>query len=469
MKLTKIVCTLGPVTASKKILSDLIDAGMNVARLNCSHGDHEDKREKIQILRQLMDEKSVRVGLLLDNKWPEIRTWKLVDGKEVFLETGKKIIMTTEEILGDANKFYVDYKNITKDLKKGDTVLIDDGLIGLRVDSIKKNEVHCTVMNTGYMGERKWINLPNVQVKLPSLVQKDIDDIIFGCKQKVDYYALSFTRNKKDVLAARKVFDENGGEHIKIIAKIENQEGIDNFDQILEVVDGIMIARGDMGVEIPIRHIPLIQKMMIKKCNAANKVVITATEMLDSMIRNPRPTRAEVTDIANAILDGTDAVMLSGETAKGKYPVQAVTMMANVCTTVDTHVVISELSKHISGDTTEAIAKWAVAVAQEINATCIVLISAGGKTARLVRKYNPQQPLVILTPHDETAGQCMCVRGCYAYKIKPIPRYEDLNTVVQTLLKKNKFAKKWDMIVLTTSESLGKHGTTDMLKVIEVE
>ncbi|WP_421324261.1 pyruvate kinase PykF, partial [Aeromonas sp. 604176] len=336
MKKTKIVCTIGPKTESKEMLAKMLDAGMNVMRLNFSHGDYAEHGSRISNLRAVMAETGKHAAILLDTKGPEIRTMKLEGGNDVALVAGQTFTFTTDQtVVGNKDKVAVTYAGFANDLRVGNRILVDDGLIGLDVIEITEREVICKVLNNGDLGENKGVNLPGVSIKLPALAEKDKRDLIFGCEQGVDFVAASFIRKKEDVLEIREHLKAHGGENIQIISKIENQEGLDNFDEILAVSDGIMVARGDMGVEIPVEEVIFAQKMIIAKCNKARKVVITATQMLDSMIKNPRPTRAEAGDVANAILDGTDAVMLSGESAKGKYPLEAVTIMATICERTD--------------------------------------------------------------------------------------------------------------------------------------
>lgn len=325
MKKTKIVCTIGPKTESEEVLSSLLDAGMNVMRLNFSHGDYEEHGQRIKNLRAVLKRTGQQAAILLDTKGPEIRTMKLVNGADVSLRAGQTFTFTTDQsVVGNSERVAVTCPGFTQDLAVGNTVLVDDGLLGMTVTSVTQDEVVCKVLNNGDLGENKGVNLPGVSIALPALAEKDKRDLIFGCEQGVDFIAASFIRKRSDVLEIREHLQQHGGEHIQIISKIENQEGLNNFDEILEASDGIMVARGDLGVEIPVEEVIFAQKMMIEKCNRARKVVITATQMLDSMIKNPRPTRAEAGDVANAILDGTDAVMLSGESAKGKYPLEAV-------------------------------------------------------------------------------------------------------------------------------------------------
>ena len=323
MKKTKIVCTMGPNTNDREMMRKLIQNGMNVARFNFSHGDHEEQKFRMDMLKELREEEHTNTAILLDTKGPEIRTGILKDGKKIKLETGKTFTLTTEDIVGDENKVSITYKGLAEDVSEGKIILIDDGLIGLKVIGKTDKEIHCEIINGGELGEKKGVNVPGVPVRLPAITEKDKEDIKFGAEQGIDFIAASFVRTADDVLAIRKILAEKGGEDINIIAKIENMLGVQNIDDIIRVSDGIMVARGDMGVEIPLEDVPVIQKMIIKKVYDAGKKVITAPQMLDSMMKQPRPTRAEATDVANAIYDGTSAIMLSGETAAGMYPIEA--------------------------------------------------------------------------------------------------------------------------------------------------
>ena len=327
MKKTKIVCTMGPNTDNREIMKELALNGMDVARFNFSHGDHAEHRHRLEILESVREELGIPIASLLDTKGPEIRTGKLKDGKKVTLKEGDLYTLTTEEIVGDETRGYINYAGLAEDVKPGDRILIDDGLIELHVREVNGTDIVCRIENGGELGEKKGVNVPGVRVKLPALTDKDKEDIRFGVDAGFDFVAASFVRNA--IREIREILDEKGSA-MQIIAKIENEEGIENIDSIIEASDGIMVARGDMGVEIPAEKVPHIQKMIIRKCNLACKVVITATQMLDSMIRNPRPTRAEVSDVANAVYEGTDAVMLSGETAMGSYPIEAVRMMSQI-------------------------------------------------------------------------------------------------------------------------------------------
>ena len=333
MKKTKIVCTMGPNTNDREMMRKLIQNGMNVARFNFSHGDHEEQKFRMDMLKELREEEHTNTAILLDTKGPEIRTGILKDGKKITLKEGETFTLTTEDIVGDNKRVSITYKGLVQDIYKGCTILIDDGLIGLRVESKTETEIVCSVVNGGELGERKGVNVPNVAIRLPAITEKDKDDIRFGVEQDIDFIAASFVRNAECVLEIKAYLKELGAPYIPIIAKVENAEGIENIDEIIRAADGIMVARGDLGVEIPAEEVPHLQKMIIQKCNDNFKTVITATQMLDSMMRNPRPTRAEVTDVANAVYDGTDAVMLSGETAQGKYPLEALQMMVQIVET----------------------------------------------------------------------------------------------------------------------------------------
>ena len=466
IKMTKVVCTIGPKTESVEMLTKLVESGMNVMRLNFSHGDFEEHGTRIKRIREVMEKTGKNIGILLDTKGPEIRTGKLEGGKDILLEAGNKITITTDySYVGNKDKISVSYPGIVNDLKPGNVVLLDDGLVGLEVDSIKGNEIVCTIRNTGELGETKGVNLPGVSVGLPALAEKDIADLKFGCEQGVDFVAASFIRKASDVAEVRKVLDENGGTNIKIIPKIENQEGVDNFDEILELSDGIMVARGDLGVEIPAEEVPFVQKMMIRKCNAAGKPVITATQMLDSMIRNPRPTRAEAGDVANAILDGTDAVMLSGESAKGKYPVEAVQMMASISKRTDEFKKFKNpiVPKTGTVTVTEAISIGAVESTQILNAKLIICWTKSGRAARMLRKYGPTVPIIALTDSEQTARQLSLVRGVRAYVEKNLDKTDDFFERAKEVAAKHEEVQRGELVVLVTG--ISETGTTNTFKV----
>ena len=466
IKMTKVVCTLGPKSESKEMLTKLVESGMNVMRLNFSHGDFEEHGGRIKNIREVMKETGKYVAIMLDTKGPEIRTGKLVNDEDVLLKAGNKIVITTDySFVGNADRISVSYPGITKDLKPGNTILLDDGLIGLTVDKIEGDEIFCTINNTGELGGTKGVNLPGVSVGLPALAEKDIADLKFGCEQGVDYIAASFIRKASDVAEVRKVLDENGGHNIKIMSKIENQEGIDNFDEILELSDAIMVARGDLGVEVPAEEVPFMQKMMIRKCNAAGKPVVTATQMLDSMIRNPRPTRAEAGDVANAILDGTDAVMLSGESAKGKYPAEAVKMMATISARTDEFKKFKHIEKPEGEVTvTEAISMGAVETSQLLNAKLIVCWTKTGRAARMIRKYGPTAPILALTDNEQTARQLAFVRGVRAHVATDLDKADDFfKKALEVAAQHESDVKAGDLVVLVTG--ISETGTTNTFKV----
>ncbi|MGO2497579.1 MAG: pyruvate kinase PykF [Vibrio litoralis] len=467
MKKTKIVCTIGPKTESVEKLTELANAGMNVMRLNFSHGDFEEHGNRIANLRQVMKNTGKQLAILLDTKGPEIRTIKLENGDDVALVAGQDFTFTTDtSVVGNKNTVAVTYPGFAQDLKAGDTILVDDGLIEMEVVATTDTEVKCKVLNNGDLGENKGVNLPGVSVKLPALAEKDKADLKFGCEQGVDFVAASFIRKADDVKEIRELLCANGGENIQIISKIENQEGVDNFDEILEASDGIMVARGDLGVEIPVEEVIFAQKMMIEKCNRARKVVITATQMLDSMIKNPRPTRAEAGDVANAIMDGTDAVMLSGESAKGKYPIEAVTIMAQICARTD-RALKAELGSRLDSPRlriTEAVCKSAVETAEKLAAPVIVVATEAGKSARSVRKYFPTAKIIAVTTNTKTAAQLCLSKGVTPIVVESINDTEDFYRQGMALALETGYGEKGDVTVMV-SGALVPSGTTNTSSV----
>ena len=470
MKKTKIVCTIGPKSEKKEVLKQLLESGMNVMRLNFSHGDYEEHGGRIRNLREVMAETGMKAAILLDTKGPEIRTIKLEGGNDVSLVAGQEFTFTTDRTVVGNNKIVaVTYEGFAADLKAGDTVLVDDGLIAMEVQEVTDKEVRCIVKNNGDLGENKGINLPNVSVNLPALAEKDINDLKFGCEQGIDFVAASFIRKADDVLAVRKVLCENGGENVKIISKIENQEGLNNFDEILEVTDGIMVARGDLGVEIPVEEVPFAQKMMIEKCNAAGKPVITATQMLDSMIKNPRPTRAEANDVANAIIDGTDAVMLSGETAKGKYPVEAVKVMARIAEKTDPLIYTNVDFENEEATITEAVAKGTVDVAEALDAKLIVVGTGTGRAAKSLRKYFPTARILALTNSQKTANQLLLSRGVLSVVAEKPETLDAFFKQAEAEAVKTGLVQSGDIIVVTCGEQVYVQGTTNTMKVIKIK
>ncbi|WP_220720325.1 pyruvate kinase PykF [Agarivorans litoreus] len=467
MKKTKIVCTIGPKTESVEMLTKLVESGMNVMRLNFSHGDFAEHGTRINNLREVVKNTGKSAAVLLDTKGPEIRTIKLAGGEDVSLVAGQEFTFTTDQtVIGDATRVAVTYPGFAADLKVGNIILVDDGLIEMEVIAVSDDEVKCTVLNNGDLGENKGVNLPGVIVQLPALSAKDKGDLIFGCEQGVDFIAASFIRKKEDVLEIRQLLKENGGEKIQIISKIENQEGVDNFDEILEVSDGIMVARGDLGVEIPVEEVIFAQKMMIEKCNRARKLVITATQMLDSMIKNPRPTRAEAGDVANAILDGTDAVMLSGESAKGKYPVEAVSIMATICGRTDAVMPSNLDPARDSGKLriTEAVCKGAVETSEKLSAPLIVVATEGGKSAKSVRKYFPQANILAITTNTKTAAQLCLTKGVIPHVVDSIDSTDSFYALGKELAMESGLANKGDIVVMV-SGALVPSGTTNTSSV----
>ena len=415
MKKTKIVCTMGPNTNDKNIMLELAKNGMDVARFNFSHGDYAEHQSRLEILKEVRKELDRPVAALLDTKGPEIRTGVLKDGKKVSLKEGQTFTLTTREIVGDETITHINYSGLNEDVAAGNKILIDDGLIELEVVKVDGTEIVCTVINGGELGEKKGVNVPNVKIKLPALTEKDKEDIRFGIKQGFDFIAASFVRTADCIREIKEMLDAEGSA-IKVIAKIENAEGIENLDEIIAVADGIMVARGDMGVEIPAQEVPHIQKEIIRKCNEACKTVITATQMLDSMIRNPRPTRAEVTDVANAVYDGTDAVMLSGETAMGKYPIDALKMMVSIVEETETYLdysayrrrkVTEENMKNISN----AVCSASVSTAHDIGADYIIAPSITGFTSMMLSKWRPAARIIGMSPSTTTVRQMMLQWG----------------------------------------------------------
>lgn len=453
MKRTKIVCTMGPNSDDRELVKQLALSGMDVARFNFSHGDHEEHLKRIKILESVRSELDLPIAALLDTKGPEIRTGRLKGGKRVILTEGETYILTTEEIEGDEKKGFINYKGMADDIKKGDRILIDDGLIELEALEIRKPEIICRIVNGGELGEQKGVNVPKVKIKLPALTDKDKDDICFGIEQGFDFIAASFVRNAAGIREIRQILEENGST-MAIIAKIENQEGIENIDEIIEVSDGIMVARGDMGVEIPEEKVPYVQKMIIRKCNEACKVVITATQMLDSMIRNPRPTRAEVTDVANAVYDGTDAVMLSGETAMGRYPVETVKMMAQIVEDSEKHLDYASYQKRkVSAENlrniSNAVCYASVATAYDLGAEVIVAPSVSGFTTRMLSKWRPHALIAGLSPSMSAVRQMQLYWGVKPFHAKRADSTDVLLYSSIELLKEKEIVKAGDIVVAT--------------------
>lgn len=478
MKRTKIICTLGPASNKKSVLRSLIKNGMDIARFNFSHGSHDEHRERVDIIKNLREELNVPVAMLLDTKGPEIRTKTLKDGKKVHLETGSQFVLTTGDYVGDEHKVAITYETLYKDVQKGGKILIDDGLIELEIEDIKHGDIICRVLNGGELGEKKGVNVPYVKVKLPGITEQDKDDILFGIQQEFDYIAASFVRDAKAIKEIRKLLDENGGKDIGIIAKIENAEGVDNIDEIIAVSDGIMVARGDLGVEIPASEVPHIQKMIIRKCNENYVPVITATQMLDSMMRNPRPTRAEVADVANAIYDGTDAIMLSGETAAGKYPLAALKMMVEIAQTTEPHLDnISHArnrNMYVNGKVSSAVGLAAVKTARALDAKAIVTPTMTGKTARMISNFRPEVPIYAITTNETVQHRLQLVWGVYSMKGYEKESTEHIISQAMSVVRRKRLIKKGDLVVFTagdpaTNMTTGEGAVTNMLHVIEAK
>ena len=467
-KKTKIVCTIGPASESIDTLKELIKSGLNVCRLNFSHGNYEEHGKRIDNIKAARNEMKLPIAILLDTKGPEIRTGKF-SSPEVNLVEGQNFIITMEDVLGDETKCTVSYKELVNDVKPGNQILIDDGLVGLAVKEIKGQEILCIVQNAGTIKDNKGVNVPNVKINLPAITPKDKKDIEFGIEQGIDFIAASFVRKASDVLAIREILEENNATNIQIISKIENQEGVDNIDEILEVSDGLMVARGDLGVEIPTEDIPIVQKELIKKCNILGKPVITATQMLDSMIRNPRPTRAEVTDVANAIFDGTDAIMLSGETAAGKYPLESVKTMASIAIraeqTLDYEELLKTKVKLRQLNITNAISHATCTTAIDLKASAIITATASGYTARMVSSYRPSAPIIAATNSEMVMRQMGLVWGVYPLLAEKGLSTDDVfEKSVQSALDMD-YISSGDLVVITAGVPVGIAGTTNLINV----
>ena len=469
---------MGPRTMDKIILKELIAGGMNVARFNFSHGSYEEHAERIALVRQVSEQLGIPVALMLDTKGPEIRTGLLKDGKKVSLEQGKEFTLYTEEREGDETGCSITYQQLVYDVRKGDTILIDDGLIGLEVQRVSADKIECIIKNGGELGERKGVNVPNVKIHLPGVTQKDREDILFGIEQGVDYIAASFVRNSDCIMDIREILEDNHGRDIGIIAKIENAEGVENIDEILDAADGIMVARGDLGVEIPADQVPHIQKKIINKCNRKCKPVVTATQMLDSMIRNPRPTRAEAGDVANAIYDGSDAIMLSGETAMGKYPVEAVRMMAKIAETTEAHLDYSNLQKlnkkQRKKDISMAVGFASVSTAEILKASCLVVPTMTGYTARMISSLRPKTPIYAISPSEQAVRRMQLYWGVYAMPGETEDSKRHMITNSMKIILRRKLIKKGELAVFTAGDPAtnmvsGRGRSTNVMQVVEAK
>ena len=453
MKKTKIVCTMGPNSDQPDMMRSLIRAGMDIARFNFSHGTYEEQKARMDMLKKIREEENKPIAILLDTKGPEIRTGLLEEHKKINIKEGATFFLTTEEILGTEAGVSITYKGLVEDVQAGSRILIDDGLIELEVTNKDTGKIYCLVKNGGELGERKGVNVPGVPIRLPAITDKDKEDIRFGVEQDVDFIAASFVRNAECILEIRSLLRSLNAPFTPIIAKIENEEGVKNLEEILRVADGIMIARGDLGVEIPAEEVPYIQKYMIQKCNEAAKPVITATQMLDSMMRNPRPTRAEVTDVANAVYDGSDAVMLSGETAAGKYPLEALKMMVQICETTESHLDynqnLKKQAEHRMRSTAGALGYATMTTAHNLGAKYIVIPTGSGATARTVSKLHPETEIIGLSPEERTLRRMQIYWGVRPFKSQEGNSVEHICENAMEVVRAKKGLETGDIVVLT--------------------
>lgn len=468
MRKTKIVCTLGPATDNEEVMKQMMLSGMNVARCNFSHGVHDDHKKRMDMVKKIRDEVQKPVAILLDTKGPEVRVKKFKDGK-VTLEQGQLFTLTSEETEGTKEKVSVTYNRLYEDLEKGMKVLIDDGLIEMQVEKVERANIVCRVINGGVVSNNKGVNIPDVSLSMPYLSDVDRADILFGIEQDVDFIAASFVQKRDDVLQIRRLLDKNGGEGIRIISKIENMQGVQNIDEIIDVSDGIMIARGDMGVEIPYEEVPVIQKMIMKKVYEKGKTAITATQMLESMIKNPRPTRAEVTDIANAVYDGTSAIMLSGETAAGAYPVEAVKTMARIALRTEQDINYQkrffDYDRKANPDITDAICHATCTTAYDLNAKAIVTVTKSGYSARMISRYRPGSDIIGCTTSEKVCRQLALTWGVMPIMLKEEKDVFDLFNNAILAAEKMGLLQKGDVTVITSGVPIGMSGTTNMIKV----
>ncbi|MGI6112518.1 MAG: pyruvate kinase [Mahellales bacterium] len=468
MRKTKIVSTIGPSTSSEKVLTDLVSYGTNVVRLNFSHGNYQEYVKIINMIKKVREKLNAPLAILLDTGGPEIRTG-MVENHRVDLVSGQEFVLTADDITGNDKKVSITYKRLAQDIQRGCKILLDDGLIQLEVKDLDDRNIICTVINGGILGNKKGINIPGVNLNLPSLTDKDVEDIKFGIKNGIDFVAASFVRRPSDVLEIRKILEENNGQYIDIISKIENQEGVDNIDDIIAVSDGIMIARGDLGVEIPIEEVPIVQKRIIRKCNAAGKPVITATQMLDSMIRNPRPTRAETSDVANAIYDGTDAIMLSGETAIGKYPIETIKTMSRIASRVENSINYGRdshgMDLSVKPTVTNAICHSTCTTAHDLGASAIITATKSGYTARMVSKHRPKAPIIATTINTHTYYKLSMVWGVQPFLVPTMDNTDDMIEQSVDIAVNTSMVKNGDLVVITAGVPSAMSGTTNLIKV----
>ncbi len=465
---TKIICTLGPATDDEGVLRALIQEGMNVARFNFSHGTHESTKARLDQLKALREELNQPIAAMLDTKGPEIRIKTFQDGA-VTLQEGQTFTLTTGDEPGDETKVAVTFDDLYQDVKPGNRILIDDGLIGLRVKEIAGSDIVCEVENGGEISDRKGVNVPNVEVRLPYISQKDYEDLLFGIEQEFDFVACSFTRSADDIREIKNILEQHGGEKIRVIAKIENQQGVKNIDEILRIADGLMVARGDMGVELPIEEVPVVQKMLIRKADNIGKTVVTATQMLDSMIERPRPTRAEATDVANAIYDGTGAIMLSGETAAGKYPVEALKTMVRIAVEAERNIDYATRMRQRevinNPDITNAIAHATCTTALDLNASAVITVTHSGLTCFMVSKFRPTCPIIGCSVFSSICRQLSLAWGVIPVLVEEQDNSDALFEHAVERSKEEGLIRDGEIVVITAGVPLGISGTTNMIKV----
>lgn len=468
MRKTKIICTMGPATDDVEVLERLVREGMDVARFNFSHGTHEEQEERMSKLRAAREKYGKPVAILLDTKGPEIRIRDFKDGK-ITVTSGQKFTLTGRKLLGDDTIASITYPTLSRDITPGTRILIDDGLIELYVDSVDGEDIHCTINNDGVISNHKGVNVPGIHANMPYMSDQDKADILFGIEQNVDYVAASFVRSAADVMQIRSFLYENGGSDIKIIAKIENGEGVENIDEIIQESDAIMIARGDMGVELPEEEVPIVQKLIIKKVYEAGKQVITATQMLDSMMKNPRPTRAETADVANAIYDGTSAIMLSGETAAGRFPVESLKTMVRIAERTEDDIDYKkrffEHDRDANPDITDAISHATCTTAHDLNACAIVTVTRSGRSARMISRYRPYCIIIGCAMTEKVWRQLNMSWGVVPILLEEKQDTFELFDHAIDICRQQNLVEKDDVVVITSGVPLGKSGTTNMIKV----
>lgn len=475
MRRTKIIATLGPASSSREVVSDMIDAGMNAARINMSHGTEEEYREKVALVKEVREAKNTAVAIIMDTKGPEVRIKTFKDGRTVVCD-GDLFTLTAREVEGSEKEVSISYPDFARNMKAGTTVLVDDGRVALEVEKVEDSDVVCKVVHGGEISNRKGVNVPDVAIDMEYISEQDEKDLALAAELGVDYVAASFVRSQEDVLAVRNFLDANGGEEIAIISKIENAQGIDAFDEILKVSDGIMVARGDMGVEIAFERLPAIQKKLISRCIMSGKIAITATEMLESMVKNELPTRAEITDVANAVFDGTSVVMLSGETAVGVDPVNAVSVMSRIAEQAEKDMVVSgralvfkDRERKRRNSVTEAMGRSASNIASDIGASAIMAITKSGYTASQMARFRPEIPILALTPYESTYYRLALEWGVQTLMVENSTILEDLMQDAIQKAKKRSFVKKGDRVVMTAGLPLNVTGNTNIIRVAYID